>query len=125
MQSKEASPKRSCASCWPARRSAAASTCTPLGLAEEARRQHDELKKLNHQQIKEIVRRQALLVRFNPGLALETLPKLCRPRQIATRSFNLSRPQTSRADNVRTRMASCAVAALFAKANRLSQPIAA
>jgi phosphotransacetylase len=32
---------------------------------------------------------------------------------------------TSRTDNVRTRMASCAVAALFAKANRLSQPIAA
>ena len=32
---------------------------------------------------------------------------------------------TSRADNVRTRMASCAVAALFANASRLAQPIAA
>ena len=32
---------------------------------------------------------------------------------------------TSRADNVRTRMASCAVATLYANANRLAQPIAA
>jgi len=32
---------------------------------------------------------------------------------------------TSRADNVRTRMASCAVAALYANASRLAQPIAA
>ena len=32
---------------------------------------------------------------------------------------------TSRADNVRTRMASCAVATLYAHANRLAQPIAA
>jgi phosphate acetyltransferase len=32
---------------------------------------------------------------------------------------------TSRADNVRTRMASCAVASLYANANRLAQPIAA
>ena len=45
-------------------------------LAEQARHRHDELKKLSHQQIKEIVRKQALLVRFNPELAMETLPKL-------------------------------------------------
>jgi pimeloyl-ACP methyl ester carboxylesterase len=45
-------------------------------LAEQARRRHDELKKLSHQQVKEIVRKQALLVRFNPELAMETLPKL-------------------------------------------------
>jgi len=59
--------------------------CTQVGggvdvrtarLAEVARRQHDELKKLTHQQIKEIVRKQALLVRFNRERAMESLPKL-------------------------------------------------
>jgi hypothetical protein len=34
------------------------------------------LKKLSHQQIKEIVRKQALLVRFNRERAMESLPKL-------------------------------------------------
>ena len=59
--------------------------CTQVGggvdvrtarLAEVARHQHDELKKLSHQQIKEIVRKQALLVRFNRERAMESLPKL-------------------------------------------------
>jgi pimeloyl-ACP methyl ester carboxylesterase len=59
--------------------------CTQVGggvdvrtarLAEVARRHHDGLKKLSHQQIKEIVRKQALLVRFNRQRAMESLPKL-------------------------------------------------
>ena len=59
--------------------------CTQVGggvdvrtarLAEVARHHHDELKKLTHQQIKDIVRKQALLVRFNRERAMESLPKL-------------------------------------------------
>ena len=59
--------------------------CTQLGggvnadaalLAAQARRQHPSLKGLSHEEIKQIVRRQALLVRLDPELALASLPKL-------------------------------------------------
>ena len=59
--------------------------CTQLGggvnadaalLAAQARRQHPSLKGLSHDEIKQMVRRQDLLVRLDPELALASLPRL-------------------------------------------------
>ena len=74
-------------------------------LTEQARRRHDELKKLSHQQVKEIVRKQALLVRFNPELAMETLPKLLPTSSDRDQVIEFVREVVGKLDEVRPEIA--------------------
>ena len=84
--------------------------CTQIGggvnadaavLAAEARRQHHVLKTLSHEEIKQIVRRQALLVRLDPELALASLPKLLPTAKSRDDAMDFVRDLCDRLDEVR------------------------
>ena len=84
--------------------------CTQVGggvnadaavLAAEARRQHHLLKTLSHEEIKQILRRQALLVRLDPELALASLPKLLPTARTRDDAIDFVRDLCDRLDEVR------------------------